>query len=107
MNDASPVDTGAIELSRTIHVRELSCRELMQATLHRVDVLNLRVNAIVARVDEATLLAQADERDAQLARGQSMSWLHGLPLAIKDTTPVAGMVTTLGSPLLKDFVPKD
>ena len=100
------LDGNAIELSRAIHARQVSCREVMLATLHRVDAVNPGVNALVARVDEEALLAQADERDAQLAQGRSLGWLHGMPQAFKDTTPVAGMVTTSGSPLLAGFVPK-
>ncbi len=105
MPHADILDGSACALSRAIHAREVSCREVMQATLRRVAAVNPHVNAIVARVDEDLLLAQADERDRQLARGESMGWLHGVPQAFKDTTPVAGMVTTFGSPLLADFVP--
>lgn len=106
MTDDALLDGTAIALSRAIHARAVSCREVMVATLRRVDAVNPRFNAIVARVDEASLLAQADARDAMLARGSSLGWLHGVPQAFKDTTPVAGMVTTSGSPLLADFVPK-
>ncbi len=106
MADEDILDRSACSLSRAIHARELSCRELMQATLRQVASLNPSVNALVALVDEGELLAQADERDRQLARGESMGWLHGLPQAFKDTTPVAGMVTTSGSPLLTRFVPR-
>ena len=106
VSDDTLLDQSAIELSRAIHARDVSCREVMLATLRRVDAVNPRVNAIVARVDAESLLAQADARDAQLSSGRSLGWLHGMPQAFKDTTPVAGMVTTSGSPLLADFVPK-
>lgn len=95
---------GALDLSRAIHSQQISCRELMQATLAQVDRLNGDSNAIVSRVDSDALLAQADARDAQLARGQSMGWLHGIPQAIKDLAQVKGMRTSLGSPLMKDAV---
>ncbi len=95
---------GALDLSRAIHNKQVSCREVMQATLSQVDRLNPQSNAIVSRVSNDALLAQADERDAQLARGESMGWLHGIPQAIKDLADVQGLRTTLGSPLMKDFV---
>ena len=95
---------GALDLSRAIHTKQVSCREVMQATLTQVDRLNPQSNAIVSRVDSAALLAQADARDAQLARGESMGWLHGIPQAIKDLANVQGVRTSLGSPLMKDFV---
>ena len=95
---------GALDLSRAIHRKQVSCREVMAATLAQVDRLNPHSNAIVNRVDGDALLAQADVRDAQLARGESMGWLHGIPQAIKDLANVQGLRTSLGSPLMKDFV---
>lgn len=97
----------ACTLSRAIHQRQVSCREVMQATLARIGRLNPRHNAIVSLRDEAALLAEADARDAQLARGQSMGWMHGMPQAIKDLSHAAGLPTTLGSPLMRDFVPAE
>ena len=55
--------------------------------------------------DRDALLAQARERDAQVARGEIMGPLHGLPHAVKDLQPVKGIRSTSGSPILKDFVP--
>jgi amidase len=48
---------------------------------------------------------QAQERDAQLSRGESMGPLHGFPHAVKDMQPVKGIRSTSGSPILKDFIP--
>ncbi|PVE43636.1 amidase [Limnohabitans planktonicus] len=94
----------ALDLSRAIHTQQVSCREVMQATLAQVDRLNPLSNAIVSRVEPDLLMSQAAERDAQLARGQSLGWMHGLPQAIKDLANVQGLRTSLGSPLMKDFV---
>jgi amidase len=58
----------------------------------------------VSRVETDLLLRQADEHDAQLARGESIGWMHGMPQAIKDLSNVKGLPTTLGCPLMKDFV---
>ncbi len=97
-------DTSALDLSRAIHQKQVSCQEVMQSTLERIARLNPLSNAIVSLQDPETLMAQARERDAQLARGESMGWMHGMPQAIKDLANVQGMRTTLGSPLMKDFV---
>ena len=93
-------------LSRAIHARQLSCREVMQAYLKRIADLNPRYNAIVSLQDGDQLLRQAGERDAQLARGESLGWMHGMPQAIKDLCNTAGIATTQGSPLLHGFVPQ-
>jgi amidase len=103
MTDPTALD-GA-ELARTIHRREISCREVMVAYLARIERLNPRVNAIVSLQDRSALLKQADERDTQLAHGAPLGWMHGFPFAVKDLVATAGIRTTLGSPLLRNFVP--
>jgi amidase len=97
----------AAALSQAIRARDISCREVMQAFLARIDRLNARFNAIVSLQAPETLLALADQRDAQLARGEWLGWMHGLPLAVKDLAATAGIRTTLGSPLLREFVPAE
>jgi amidase len=100
------VSMDATSLSRAIHRRALSCVEVMEAFLSQIDVQNPTVNAIVAMPERSALLSQAQERDTQLARNQSMGPLHGFPQAPKDIAPVAGMVTTNGSLIFKDQVTK-
>lgn len=97
-------DISALELSLAIHLKQVSCQEVMQATLDRIARLNPRSNALVSLQEPELLMAQASARDAQLARGESMGWMHGMPQAIKDLANVQGLRTTLGSPLMKDFV---
>ena len=94
-----------IALSDALRLRKVSCIEVMTAYLDHIEKLNPYVNAIVALQDRAALLAEARERDAQLARGELMGPLHGVPFAVKDLSPVKGIRTTMGSPILKDFVP--
>jgi len=102
-------ELSASALARAIGAREVSCRELMHATLARIAAVNPIHNAIVSLRDGDELLREADARDAELARGRShegrRGWMHGLPQAIKDLAPTAGLRTTLGSPLLRDNIP--
>ncbi len=95
----------ALTLSRAIHARQISCREVMSAYLAHIEAYNPAVNAIVSLRDADALLREADARDRQLGRGESMGWLHGIPQAIKDLSATAGHRTTLGSPLFADNVP--
>ena len=106
MRSPSFVELDACALSNAIHRRELSCREVMLAYLARIDALNPAVNAIVARLPSDSLLALADQRDAELARGEDRGWLHGFPMAIKDLSAVAGLPLRKGSPLLAQHVPE-
>ncbi len=96
----------ALQLSSWIRNRQVSCREVMLAFLDQIDRVNPKVNAIVSLRDRDELLKEADQRDAQLRRGEYLGWMHGMPQAPKDLTATAGIRTTQGSPLFKDYVPK-
>jgi amidase len=95
----------ALELSKAIKSKRVSCREVMTAFLDHIGRLNPQVNAIVSLQDRDTLLKQAAERDAQLSRGEYLGWLHGFPHAVKDLAATRGIRTTWGSPLT-DMVPE-
>jgi amidase len=92
-------DMSASALSVAIRQRVVSCREVMQAYLARIERYNPVVNAIVSRVDDQTLLRQADEADRELDQGQPRGWMHGMPHAVKDLANVAGLPTSYGSPI--------
>ena len=79
----------------------------MAAHLARIRERNPRLNAIVTLLSEETLLAQADEADRAVARGEPPGPLHGLPVAHKDLTLTRGIRTTFGSPIFADFVPEE
>jgi amidase len=101
------VDLDAVALSRAIRSKQLSCVEVMNAYLAQIERLNPRVNAIVSLQPRERLLEQASTRDAQLARGEYLGWMHGFPHAVKDLEPTRGILTTMGSPLFKHFHPRD
>ena len=95
----------AVELAARIRNREVSATEVMTAFLSQIERVNPKVNAICTFVGEAAALRAAKEADERLAKGQTMGPLHGLPHAVKDLVPTAGMRTTFGSRIYKDFVP--
>ncbi|SFB18846.1 amidase [Rhizobium sp. NFR07] len=95
----------AMLLSEAIHDGRASCVEVMQAYLARIEKLNPAINAIVSLRDADTLIAEATQRDRELAGGTSQGWMHGMPIAIKDLCEVTGIRCTYGSPLFADFVP--
>src|SRR5215472_8251984 len=92
-------------LADAIHSKHLSCVEVMTAYLDHIERINPHVNAIVALEDGDALFAQARVGDEQLARGEPVGPLHGFPFAVKDLIPVKGLRMTMGSPILKDFIP--
>src|SRR4051812_25807917 len=94
MSDPGPTSS-ALELAAALRGRELSAVELLDACLAAVDARNDEVNAIVWR-DDAAARHAAQGADAALARGEDAAFL-GVPLPIKDLTPVAGWPVTYGS----------
>jgi amidase len=97
--------TTAVELSAMLRARTLSAEELMRATIDRIDATNSALNAIVSWIPERALEA-AVAADERLASGAAVGPLHGLPIAHKDLVNTAGIRTTFGSPLYRDFVPR-
>jgi aspartyl-tRNA(Asn)/glutamyl-tRNA(Gln) amidotransferase subunit A len=91
--------TAALDLFRT---RQLSPVELMGAVIARAEMVEPRINAFADRYfDQA--LAGARQAEARYAgKGPRPRPLEGLPIAIKEETPIEGQRTTHGSLLYKD-----
>jgi|HubBroStandDraft_2_1064218.scaffolds.fasta_scaffold00090_21 amidase len=85
----------ALELAAALRRRELSSVELLDACLAAVDRSNPQLNAVIWRNDEDARAAAA-QADRRLAAGEQAPFL-GVPLPIKDLTPVAGWPVTYGS----------
>ncbi|MFW6204534.1 MAG: amidase, partial [Actinomycetota bacterium] len=92
------------ELGRRLAARELSAAELTRHYLERIGEHNAELNAFIT-VDEGYSLAQAREADRALEAGDRVHPLTGIPVALKDTIPTAGLRTTAGSRVLEDWVP--
>jgi amidase len=97
----------ALPLGRALRAKQISCVEVMNAYLDHIDRFNPTVNAVISLRDRKELLAEAAQRDAQLARGEDMGPLHGMPQAIKDLAAAKGIPFTQGSPINKDTIATD
>jgi amidase len=91
-------------MARRIRRKDLSAREVLEAHLRQIELVNPQVNAIVTLVPEQAF-DRARELDEAAAHGRIAGPLHGLPVAHKDLFATKGIRTTFGSPLFKDFVP--
>lgn len=91
----------AADLSRLMRSGEVSVREVVQATLSRAHEVAATLNPFSAILDE-TALAEAAHADARAREDRPPLW--GLPVAIKDLTPMAGHPWTAGSRAFADRI---
>lgn len=96
----------ASALSSAIKNKYVSCKDVMQAYLEQIHKYNPTYNAIVSLRTDDELLREAEQADADLSRGLYHGWMHGMPHAVKDLSDVKGMLTTSGSPILKNNLAK-
>src|SRR5215217_4913081 len=89
----------ASELATLIRTGQVSSTELVTAALDRIEALQPTINAFT-HIDAEKALAAAEAVSAEDPRP-----FAGVPIAIKDTAPVAGMPYTMASDLFGDFVP--
>ena len=83
---------------------EITSLELTEAILSRIDEVEGDVKAYLTLTrDEA--IAQAKAVDEKIARGEKISFLEGIPGAIKDNICTKGVKTTCASKILQNFVP--
>jgi aspartyl-tRNA(Asn)/glutamyl-tRNA(Gln) amidotransferase subunit A len=92
------------ELARSIRAREVSCVELVKATLSQIEAREI-YRSFITKTPELAL-HEAAERDSELAAGIDRGPLHGIPIAHKDLFYTRGIRTTAGSLVYTDFVPE-
>jgi len=83
--------------------REVSCVELAEEAVHRLDTDGRRLGAVVNLLEDRALAA-ARRADRELAAGPSRGPLHGIPYGVKDLLCAAEGPTTWGSPVYRDRV---
>lgn len=92
----------ATELQRRYRERSLAPRAVVDAVLARIDAVDGRLGAVVARRDDA-VRAEADAATRRFAEGRPLSALDGIPLTLKDSLFSADGATTCGTAALRDF----
>lgn len=91
----------ASELQRRYREGSLTPLEVAQACLARLEQVNPRINAVVARRDPA-FMEEAEAATERHVRGQPLSPLDGIPLSVKDSLYTADLPTTWGCPALRE-----
>lgn len=86
-----------------LYTHQNTCRDVVSAFIARIEAYNPLINAIITL--NPTVLDDADDLDASLARGNATGSLFCVPILLKDNYDAAGMRTTAGCAALNDSFP--
>lgn len=81
-------------IREAIDLGMITCRELTEYYLERIEAYNDTFNCFITLCDNA--LEEAEKRDAALADGTAEGALFGVPVVVKDNIDYAGYPTTNG-----------
>ena len=96
----------ATDLAALIKTREVSPVEATEAYLERIPEIDGKLNSYITVTGERAL-TDARKAEQEIITGNYRGPMHGIPIAIKDQVNTKGILTTGGSTILKDFVPKE
>lgn len=86
----------ATEIAAAIREKKVSAKEIIAATLERIDRHNSSLNCFT-EITRDRAISQAETIDTQIARGEDPGILAGVPFAVKNLFDVAGVTTLAGS----------
>ncbi|MEO7393040.1 MAG: amidase [Ramlibacter sp.] len=86
----------ATQLQQHYHERSLTPLMVAQACLARLEAVNPRINAVIARRDR-DFIAEAKASTQRHESGQPLSAIDGIPLTVKDSLFTADLPTTWGT----------
>ena len=92
------------EAAGLIESRQLSTVELTRAHLDRIERTDPVLNAFITLLGEEAL-ESAEAAEREIANGEYRGPLHGIPIGLKDLYYTKGIRTTVGTKILRDFVP--
>ena len=92
------------EINNLFREKKASPIDLIEDTLNHIRELEPYLEAWVT-IDEEAVLEQAEKSTQEMQEVGVRTSLHGIPVGIKDIFFTAGLLTTMGSPIYKDFYP--
>ena len=100
------IETSVDDIHAAMKAGKLTSHQLVQQYLDRIEAYDKRgpnINAIISLNPQA--LAEADKLDAAYKASGFVGPLHGIPILVKDEIDAAGMPTTLGTVVFKNYRP--
>ena len=100
------METSIDAIHRAYKAGVLTSHQLTQAYLNRINAFDKQgpaINSIITINPRA--LEEADKLDAEYKKSGFVGPLHGIPVLVKDEIDTAGMPTTLGSVVFRDYRP--
>jgi len=105
MDSNSITSLSGSELARLIATKTVSPVELVKAYLERIGRYDDQLNAYIT-VCKDDAIAAAIKAEEMVMKGDELGSLHGLPMGVKDQFETEGVLTTAGSTILANYVPK-
>ncbi len=103
-NEICRMDAGTV--AAKVKDKTLSAVEVTEAVLRRMETLEPYIHAFCTPTPDVARKAAAAV-DAKIAAGEDPGLLAGVPIGIKDLVATKDILTVMGSPLYRDFVPDE
>jgi len=94
----------AHELQKLLRKKEISSGDLVKEQLHKIKQVEGEINAFIT-IAEKEALRKAQNVDKKRSRGEELSPLAGIPMALSDNFLTEGIRTTGASKMLENFIP--
>jgi aspartyl-tRNA(Asn)/glutamyl-tRNA(Gln) amidotransferase subunit A len=94
----------ALSLSAAIKEKGISAEEAVSVYLRIIEKNDSKYNAFLT-VSKEKALASAKKIQSRIDKGETLSPLAGVPIAIKDNISTTGIETTCASKMLKGYTP--
>ena len=92
------------EVAQLVESGQLSPVELTKAHLDRIEATDTSLNSFITLLADRAL-EQASVAEEEITGGAYHGPLHGIPIGLKDLYYTRNIRTTVGSRILRDFVP--
>ncbi|MFD1037430.1 amidase [Virgibacillus byunsanensis] len=92
------------EIGQLYRNKEVSPYEITKATIERLNTLEPKLNAFITVLSEEAL-SQAKKAEDAFLKNKEVGKLYGIPVSLKDIFDTKGIRTSLGSRIMRDYVP--